>query len=227
MRPFLVQKVVDADGLVLLENRPTAVRQAISAGTAQQLISMMEGVVEKEGTAPRAKMDEFRVAGKTGTAQKADPIARGYSDKRIASFIGMVPAEAPRAVILVIIDEPKTDVFGGVAAAPAFKEIATGAMSYLGVPPSRRDSLVQAVGIPPRAPLDSPVAAEITGRVARGKVAVPDLGGQSGREAIVSLLAAALEPRLSGMGRVVSQQPASGSLVEKGSRVKVELATRQ
>ena len=237
MRPFLLQKVVDADGLVLVENRPTAVRQAISARTAQQLISMLEGVVEKEGTAPRAKMEEFRVAGKTGTAQKADPIARGYSDKRIASFIGMVPAEAPRAVILVVIDEPKTDVFGGVAAAPAFKEIATGAMPYLGVSPSRRDSLVQTVATsagPPqapapssRAPPDPPVAAEITGHVGRGKVAVPDVGGRSGREAIASLLAVALEPRLSGMGRVVSQQPASGSLVDKGSRVKVELATRQ
>jgi cell division protein FtsI (penicillin-binding protein 3) len=198
---------------------------------------MLEGVVEKEGTAPRAKMEEFRVAGKTGTAQKADPIARGYSDKRIASFIGIVPAEAPRAVILVIIDEPKTDVFGGVAAAPAFKEIATGAMPYLGASPSRRDSLVQTVATPAgypqasspsfRAPADPPATAEITGHIGRGKVAVPDVGGRSGREAIASLLAVSLEPRLSGMGRVVSQQPASGSLVEKGTRVRVELATRQ
>src|SRR5262249_12499732 len=94
---------------------------------------MLEGVVQKAGTAPRARMEEFRVAGKTGTAQKPDPVARGYSDKRIASFVGIVPAEAPRAVILVVIDEPKTDVFGGVAAAPAFKEIAAAALPYLGV----------------------------------------------------------------------------------------------
>src|SRR5262249_13758916 len=60
-------------------------------------------------------------------------VARGYSEKRIASFVGIVPADAPRAVILVVIDEPKTDVFGGLVAAPAFKEIATAALPYLGV----------------------------------------------------------------------------------------------
>jgi len=127
MRPYLVSKMVDPDGVVLVEHHPTPVRQ---------VVSMMEGVVQKEGTAPRAQMAEYRVAGKTGTAQKPDPVARGYSDKRIASFAGLVPAEAPRVAILVLIDEPKTDVYGGLVAAPAFKEIAQAAMPHLGVQPS-------------------------------------------------------------------------------------------
>ncbi|HLM47715.1 MAG TPA: penicillin-binding protein 2, partial [Myxococcaceae bacterium] len=150
MRPYLVSKVVDPDGVVLLENRPTQVRQVVSQTTAKKVVSMLESVVTKEGTAPKAAMEDYRVAGKTGTAQKADPVARGYSDKRLASFVGMVPAENPRAVILVIVDEPKTDVYGGNVAAPAFKEIATAAMAHLAVPPSRE------VPLPPTA---LPVAA--------------------------------------------------------------------
>ena len=136
MRPYLVARVTDPDGVVLLENQPTQVRQAVSERTARQVVQMLEGVVQKDGTAPRAALEAYRVAGKTGTAQKPDPVARGYSDKRIASFVGIVPADEPRLVIYVMVDEPKTDVYGGLVAAPAFKEIATAALPYLGVPPS-------------------------------------------------------------------------------------------
>jgi cell division protein FtsI (penicillin-binding protein 3) len=231
MRPYLVSKVVDPDGVVLLENGPTAVRRVVSEETARKVVSMLESVVEPGGTAPKARLDEYRVAGKTGTAQKADPLARGYSDKRIASFIGLVPAEAPRAVILVVIDEPLKDVYGGLVAAPAFKEIAQEAMPLLGVPPSR-----PAVASLPTAapkPVKSPVVAAIekleeldavTESVPEGAVRVPDLRGKSGRVAVGLLLGAALEPHLTGSGLVASQRPAAGSLVERGTRISLELA---
>jgi cell division protein FtsI (penicillin-binding protein 3) len=234
MRPYLVSKVVDPDGVVLLENRPIEVRRAVSSKVARQVLNMLESVVTKEGTAPKAAMEEYRVAGKTGTAQKADPVARGYSDKRIASFVGVVPAENPRAVILVVVDEPKTDVYGGLVAAPAFKEIATAAMAHLAVPPSRTAEAAVAPVAPPvavKAPVTPkpaaarPVVAEQAGE-GTGTVRVPDVQGQVGREAVVKLLAAALEPQLSGSGRVVSQTPAAGALVEKGARVTLELAAR-
>jgi cell division protein FtsI (penicillin-binding protein 3) len=238
MRPYLVSKVVDADGVVLLENRPTEVRRAVSAKVARQVVGMLESVVTKEGTAPRAAMEEYRVAGKTGTAQKVDPVARGYSDKRIASFVGVVPADNPRAVILVVVDEPKTDVYGGLVAAPAFKEIATAVMAHLAVPPSRALAPeAVAAAAPPVAPKNPTpvkphparmaVAGAVTERVEPGTVRVPDVLGQVGREAVVKLLSAALEPQLLGSGRVVAQSPAAGSLVEKGARVTLELATRQ
>ncbi|MFY2560835.1 penicillin-binding protein [Corallococcus terminator] len=239
MRPYLVSKVVDPDGVVLLENRPTEVRRAVSAKVANQVVSMLESVVVKGGTAPKAAMEEYRVAGKTGTAQKADPVARGYSDKRIASFVGMVPAEDPRIVILVVVDEPKTDVYGGLVAAPAFKEIATAAMAHLAVPPSR--TVAPGVAVAAASPV--PVAAKPVAKATEparpaleeavsespepGTVRVPDVQGAGGREAVVKLLAAALEPQVLGSGRVVSQTPAAGSLVEKGARVTLELATRQ
>jgi cell division protein FtsI (penicillin-binding protein 3) len=237
MRPFLVSKLVGHDGLLLLENRPTEVRQVVSRSTARLVLSMLEGVVEREGTAPRAKMAEFRVAGKTGTAQKADPVARGYSDKRIASFVGIVPAQNPRTVILIVIDEPKTDVYGGLVAAPAFKEIATALMPYLGVPPTHAPSLQASAApiIPGKEKNASPAWAgetepfsdtAVTEQVLKGTVRIPDLQGAPARQAIAKLLAAALEPHVSGKGRVVAQVPPAGSLVPKGARVRLELAMR-
>ncbi|MFL5346979.1 MAG: penicillin-binding transpeptidase domain-containing protein [Hyalangium sp.] len=236
MRPYLISKVVDPDGVVLLENRPTEVRRVVSSKVARQVVGMLESVVTKEGTAPKAAMEDYRVAGKTGTAQKADPVARGYSDKRIASFAGMVPADNPRVVILVVVDEPKTDVYGGLVAAPAFKEIATAAMAHMAVPPSRTVAPEVAVAPvappaaakppqPPKPTPERPVVAEQEG-AGEGTVRVPDVQGQVGREAVVKLLAAALEPQLLGSGRVVSQTPAAGALVEKGARVTLELASR-
>ncbi|MBL8951289.1 MAG: transpeptidase family protein [Myxococcaceae bacterium] len=234
MRPYVVSKVVDADGVVLLDNRPVKERRVVSEKVAKTVVSMLEGVVEREGTAPKARMDEYRVAGKTGTAQKVDTVARGYSDKRIASFIGMVPAEDPRAVIAVIIDEPKTDVYGGLVAAPAFKEIALAAMPYLGAPPSRAPKAVAVAPSPAPAPeakpAKNPVVAAIealdtiTEPIAAGVVRVPDLKGKVSRNAVSVLLAASLEPRLSGSGRVTSQAPAPGSLVDRGTRVTLHLA---
>ncbi len=234
MKPYLVSRVVDADGVVLLENRPVKDRRVVSDKVAKTVVSMLEGVVEKEGTAPKARMDEYRVAGKTGTAQKVDTVARGYSDKRIASFIGMVPAEDPRAVIAVIVDEPKTDVYGGLVAAPAFKEIASAAMPYLGAPPSRVVGkplpVAAAAPAPEPKPAKNPVVAAIealdtiTEPIAAGVVRVPDLKGKVSREAVAALLGASLEPRLSGSGRVTSQAPAPGSLVDRGTRVTLHLA---
>jgi len=240
MKPFLVSKVVDPDGVVLLETRPMEVRRAVSPKTARTVLSMLEGVVADDGTAPKARMEGYQVAGKTGTAQKADPVARGYSDKRIASFVGVVPADAPRLVVAVVIDEPQTDKYGGLSAAPAFKEIAEGAMAYLGVPPSRPVAppapLAAAAAEPP--PLQVPSAApapppDLNDDVppaalqpgARA-VVVPDLTGRVSREAVNRLLAASLEPHLRGTGRVIGQTPEPGSRVERGSQVTVELQAR-
>lgn len=230
MKPYLVSRVVDADGLVLLSNQPTPVRQVVSASTARKVVRMLESVVEKEGTAPRARMNEYRVAGKTGTAQKADPVARGYSDKRIASFIGIVPADAPKLVILVVVDEPKTDVYGGLVAAPAFKEIAAGALPYLGIAPNA--ALLAAAPSPPKPLAKRPVPAfvppepseSVTETAQEGSVRVPNLAGLAARPAVNRLLGAALVPHLSGSGTVVTQTPPAGSVVERGARVTLELA---
>ncbi|MGZ6139610.1 MAG: penicillin-binding transpeptidase domain-containing protein [Myxococcaceae bacterium] len=226
MRPYLVARVTDPDGVVLLENQPTQVRQAVSEKTARLVTQMLEGAVQKDGTAPRAALESYRVAGKTGTAQKPDPVARGYSEKRIASFAGIVPADDPRLVIYVMVDEPKTDVYGGLVAAPAFKEVATAALPYLGVPPSL-SVLATSKKVPIQAPMqvkEEPAAAQpVTERLEQGSVSVPNVQGQVGRDAVARLLATSLEPRLRGSGRVMAQSPAPGAHVPRGARVTLEL----
>ena len=97
---------------------------------------MLERAVGKGGTGQKAALRGYRVAGKTGTAQKVDPETRGYSsDKHVAIFAGFVPAKDPAIVVLVVVDEPKKHYYGGVVAAPAFRRIARETLQYLKIPP--------------------------------------------------------------------------------------------
>src|SRR5439155_711648 len=125
MRPFLVRRVLTPDGDVVLANEPAVVRRVMSARTAGTVTALLRRVVEeKGGTGERARLDDFPVAGKTGTAQKVNLHTGSYSSKRIGSFVGFVPADRPRVVILVLIDEPGAASYGGVVAAPVFRAIA-------------------------------------------------------------------------------------------------------
>ncbi|HEX9822951.1 MAG TPA: penicillin-binding protein 2 [Actinomycetota bacterium] len=133
MRPRLVRGVLDAGGALVPERVRTGHR-IVSAETAERLIQMLVRAVE-EGTGELAAVPGYRVAGKTGTARKPLENALGYSDRYVASFIGIAPADDPRLVIAAILDEPET-IYGGVAAAPLFREVARFALADLHVPPT-------------------------------------------------------------------------------------------
>jgi cell division protein FtsI (penicillin-binding protein 3) len=136
MKPYLVQGMTDVHGRVIKGFQPAAIRQVISSENARRLTRMMERSVEKGGTGVRANLKGYRVAGKTGTAQKADPVRVGYAeDKYTASFAGFVPAENPEIVVLVVIDEPHKHHYGGVVAAPIFRRIVRETFRYLKIPP--------------------------------------------------------------------------------------------
>ena len=136
VRPHVVHALTAQDGSLSHEIDPVVIRRVISPETARTLLDMLRAVVE-EGTGKAASLEEYTVAGKTGTAQKLDPATGRYSHQKIvASFVGAVPAESPRLVILVLIDEPETQRWGGSIAAPTFREIAQDALKYLQVPPS-------------------------------------------------------------------------------------------
>ncbi len=133
MRPYVVQEVLSADGKVVVANSPQRLWQVVRSETARRLLEILEKVVEKGGTGWRARIEGIRMAGKTGTSQKISPTG-GYSARgRIASFIGIVPADQPRLVMLVAIDEPKTAVYGGEVAAPVFRAIVQEALAQLGI----------------------------------------------------------------------------------------------
>jgi cell division protein FtsI (penicillin-binding protein 3) len=118
-------------------------RRVLTAAVSRELISMLQGVVS-QGTGEEAAIPGYLVAGKTGTAAKPDA-SGGYSDTRyVASFVGIVPASSPRLVVLVSIDEPQGQIFGGVVAAPAFRDIARFALQYLDVPPDDATTLASA-----------------------------------------------------------------------------------
>lgn len=124
MQPYLVRRVKDAKGKVHKENRPRAIRQVISPETARQMKTILQGVVEN-GTGKNARIEGLSIAGKTGTAQKLDHNTNTYSsNSHISSFVGFFPVEAPRFVLLLVINNPRLGYYGSQVAAPAFRNIA-------------------------------------------------------------------------------------------------------
>ncbi|MDP2561456.1 penicillin-binding protein 2 [Psychrobium sp. 1_MG-2023] len=133
--------------------------QVVSPEIAQAMLQMMEGVTKAGGTALKARIGGYRVAGKTGTARKA--VAGGYGDDYVVSFAGIAPIDNPRLVTIVIINEPKGDkYYGGDVAAPVFAKVTTGALQLLNVAPSKT------VTVPMKlARLSSPEHRSIEGRL--------------------------------------------------------------
>jgi cell division protein FtsI (penicillin-binding protein 3) len=132
--PRIVSRVVQADGSV--ETPAVAPdRRVMSEAASRAMLGIMRGVTEMGGTAKQAAIDGYLVGGKTGTAQK---VANGHydPDKWVSSFLGVVPLDAPRLAVIVIVDEPQGGHLGGAVAAPIFKDIAEQALRYLHVPPS-------------------------------------------------------------------------------------------
>src|SRR3989338_8258466 len=134
LKPYFVSRVTDTEGKTILETRPQPVGQVLKAESSRLIVDIMKEVTLQGGTATRAALPGYVVAGKTGTSQK---VVKGkYShDKFVSSFIGIVPADSPRFVVLVVVDEPKGESYGGLVAAPVFRKIAWAALRDLAVPP--------------------------------------------------------------------------------------------
>jgi len=146
MRPQFIKRVFDAEGKTVVSFKPKPVRRVVSSTVSEDLTKMLVSVVSVEGTARRARLSGFDVAGKTGTTKKL--VEGRYSNRHhVASFVGFFPAEDPRIVMTVVVDEPKMKNgltgYGGVVAAPAFSSIGRKIIGYMGLKPkpSRQQSL--------------------------------------------------------------------------------------
>jgi cell division protein FtsI/penicillin-binding protein 2 len=134
MHPMIVSRLQDRDGNTVQRYEPERVRQVVSDATARQMVEALKTVPTPEGTAPGAAMKDYVVAGKTGTAQKAEHGSYAPG-KYFASFIGFFPADNPQLCISVVMDEPKEGYYGGQVCGPVFREIAERCASYLNIPP--------------------------------------------------------------------------------------------
>ncbi len=149
MKPYVVSDIISPAGKPVRSVSPTVRRRVISEETAAVVRDILKTVVEEGGTATRAYIKGNLVAGKTGTAQIFDPRTGRYSRKRyVSSFAGFVPADNPRIALIVVIYEPKGSVYGGVVAAPVFKNIVEHTLAYLDVPMEREENQIVLAGTP-------------------------------------------------------------------------------
>lgn len=226
LRPILVSRVLDATGALVVENVPDAGRTALQPTTARLLSDMLTSVTEPGGTGTEAAIAGVRVAGKTGTAQKAREHGRGYDDQRwVSSFIGFAPANRPRLVITVVIDEPQDLHSGGAVAAPLFRRVMEQSLRYLGALPANTSTPAVRPSVAPRRPeteareaSETPLA---TGTA--GARCVPSVVGLCAREALERLSRAGASTALDGSGTVVRQDPEPGTAFEPGQQVRLWL----
>jgi cell division protein FtsI (penicillin-binding protein 3) len=140
MKPMLIKKIISGKGKILRQYEPEPVRRVISEKTAKDIRHMMRLVVEKDGTGTKADLQGYDVCGKTGTAQKALKNKKGYSNTRYTSvFAGFAPKDHPKLAIVVVVDEPENQYYGGDVAAPAFRDILAESFNYLNIPPEKKD----------------------------------------------------------------------------------------
>lgn len=229
MQPMLLRRMTDGHGATIEEVKPRIRRQVVPGRIAKLIAQMLTAVTEPGGTAMEAAVDGYLVAGKTGTAQKADYVHGGYAkDQWLASFIGFVPADRPAVVISVVIDEPVIAHYGGTVAGPVFRRIAEVTLRHLGIASAgRQESIVPKKRVEEQIPVARVEAELEDAEIEHGQSAVPDVRSLPLRQAVIALHAKSLVPEVSGSGIVVSQEPAPGKAIPHGAVVRLRLERRR
>ena len=252
VRPSIVDRIIDSEGTLVRKNTPEKVR-IIDEKAALELADALKDVVLPGGTAQRAALNGYSVAGKTGTAQKIvkDPVTgkKRYSkSKYVASFIGFAPLPRPEVTILVQLDEPDNGYYGGEVSAPIFQAIAQETLMRLKIPPdpaltpsqpklNRQVARNNFVDFVPAAESVEPVMefaaglmmkedqpGVITIRTAKENIVVPNFRGMSKRSVLDLCLDLDVQLKSNGAGVAVSQYPPPGTRIAPGDTCSVLFA---
>lgn len=146
MQPHIIREIRDPVSGKVDSFQPSSLRRVISPETAATVREMMAAVTETGGTGVDAAPAGYRVAGKTGTSQKTEPDGTYSKTRFIASFLGFAPLEDPALVVLIMLDEPRKNYYGGAAAGPAFRTIVAEGLAYMNVPPQSTTYITKAMG---------------------------------------------------------------------------------
>ncbi|MBF0491917.1 MAG: penicillin-binding protein [Deltaproteobacteria bacterium] len=248
MKPYIVKKIVDSKGVVLKQTEPQVLRRVMKEENAKILRELLKLVVGPGGTGTAAQVEEYGTAGKTGTAQKVSEGKKGYAEgKYIGSFAGIAPADDPKIAVLVSINEPKGQHFGGVIAAPVFRDIVRQTLPYLGVAPkndsmpvmmTKADEPKEAKKNPETksthplkekkenkkektAVSTAPDFPQDLVEVDSGSYRLPSCKGKMLRELLREWRRPEFEIVVEGSGVCVGQSPAAGEVVRRGEKVKL------
>jgi stage V sporulation protein D (sporulation-specific penicillin-binding protein) len=205
MKPYVIKEIRDKEGNILEKQEPQVVRRVVSEETTREVTRIMELVVT-EGSGLNAYIEGYRIAGKTGTAQKVGPGGRYLPGEYILSFVGFAPAEDPQILLYIAVDAPQTGPqWGSQVSAPMFKKMMGDILKYLNIPSSK--SLVNE---PPKL------------------VQVPDLIGQTLDDASDLLETSGLLVRFIGAGRtILNQTPKAGAKVPLHTQILLYMGGEQ
>jgi cell division protein FtsI (penicillin-binding protein 3) len=228
VRPYVVKAAYDVQGNVILRHTPQVMRRAIPPDIAHEMNQLLRNPVNgANGTAHRAKVDGFVVAGKTGTAQMVNPNGGYFQNRHVCSFIGFLPADDPRLLILVVLYDVGHGHFGGLYAAPVFSQIAAGAARDLNITPTAAPDYDIASLFPlpaakggrhQLAPVNAPDPGDSIPALTGSKSpTTPNFIGLSLRAALQVARGLGMMLEVKGDGYVMAQRPAAGAPLSRGS----------
>ena len=222
LQPYIIKKIVAADGTVIKEGKKTVVRNVITEQVARQMREMMEKVVS-EGGGKTAAIKGYRIAGKTGTAEKLAAGGGYAAGQYIASFVGFVPADKPRYAMLVMLDTPQGAFYGSQVSAPIFRDTLQQILVAKGIQPVASEGLpsfeeMNAVG---QKDEKKPKQLPVLQRMPDGKIKLPDFKGLDMRNTVDLLEPYKLKLKPYGSGHAWQQKPPPGSEVLENTTVEV------